>query len=104
MAKTNKPDRKTRAGILVRLAALLCGHRNIEMWCSPPERKVKLYYVWSSALGPMADSGEPTLEAAIDKFWTTYRRQHLKRSKPNNKVRDARAESGASPSVEASTE
>lgn len=44
---------------------------------------MKLYYVWSSALGPMADIGEPTLEAAIDKFWTTYRRQHLKRSKPN---------------------
>ena len=87
---SRRSPRRSRAGVptgaMVRLAALLCGHQNIEMWCSPPERKVKLYYVWSSALGPMADSGEPTLEAAIDKFWTTYRRQHLKRSKPNDQA------------------
>lgn len=84
--RTNKKQRRQplRSGAMVRLASLLRGHRNLEMWCSFPEQKLKLYYIWSSALGPMADRGEPTLEAAIDKFWNLHRRKHWKRSKPNN--------------------
>lgn len=79
----NRPSKRVGSGTLVRLAALLRGHRNLEMWCSFPKQKPKLYYVWSSGMGPMADRGEPTLEAAIEKFWRDHRREHFKRSKPN---------------------
>ena len=86
-AASEKGQRKSAgsSGTLDKLVALMRGHRNLEMWCSFPEQHPKLFYIWSSGIGPLADRGEPTLDAAINKFWNAHRRQHWKRSKPKDR-------------------